>query len=538
MLSTILSVLLVTFAYLLRVGYVSVPLTIKPQLRSGVPSNTFSHHHIETQRLAPGSYRTDARERFVNIYPPLREGNVTTRNTVAVVLNWSRFPNVRRIVSLLCSPELDSFMKRVLVWNNNPKPLTYLDFIPITCSEEKLEIINSMENVYFHARFLGCSQSDAEYCFVQDDDYLILPEVIQALHARITELDRPSAVHLLPPHERLSSDLRTVYARNSNSALHAAFSWLGHGAIMHHSLASEFLLLLQILNCSKEEVKMADNYFSVLRNHPLETWFDQGIELGGGQAFTVGSEGHERNKKHILKAAYYLDNLLGGDVSAYQMRTADGKLPFTSLDKLEDSEGSFVQRRGLAPCLGRPCVFETNVVLLPAAIRHSCERAQDMLDLEEQNLRILGDNKVHYLSYPPSLAVDGKPDTAFRSLLSATQGDTITLDMLLDVSTLYPDVQITLLVDNATERILRACKFEMSADGYNWVSSRLLPVSGCLGELRLLSSENLNDALLECSFMTLHRVSEMGSRYFRAHLTEDREERWAVYEMWIRGYLV
>lgn len=52
---------------------------------------------------------------------------------------------------------------------------------------------------------------------------------------------------------------------------------------MHRSLSSEFLLLLQALNCSKEEVKMADNYLSILRNHTLET---QGIELGGGQAFT------------------------------------------------------------------------------------------------------------------------------------------------------------------------------------------------------------------------------------------------------------
>ena len=96
----------------------------------------------------------------------------------------------------------------------------------------------------------------------------------------------------------------------------------------------------------------------------------------------------------------------------------DGKLPFISLDKRDDSEGSFVQRRGLAPCLGRSCVFETNIALLPTAIRHSCERAQDMLDMEEQNLRFLGDSKIHYLSYPPSLAVDGKPDTPFRSLLS------------------------------------------------------------------------------------------------------------------------
>ena len=113
--------------YLPQVGYVSVPLTIKPQLRSGVLPN-IPHHHIETERLAPGSYRTDARGRFVNLSPPLqvREGNATTRNTVVVVLNWSQSPNVRRIVSLLCSPELDSFIKRVLVWNKSPKPLAYL----------------------------------------------------------------------------------------------------------------------------------------------------------------------------------------------------------------------------------------------------------------------------------------------------------------------------------------------------------------------------------------------------------------------------
>jgi hypothetical protein len=60
--------------------------------------------------------------------------------------------------------------------------------------------------------------------------------------------------------------------------------------MMHRSLASECLLLLQVLNLPDEEMKMADNYFTVLRNHPPETWFDQGIELGGGQAFIVGYE--------------------------------------------------------------------------------------------------------------------------------------------------------------------------------------------------------------------------------------------------------
>jgi hypothetical protein len=40
----------------------------------------------------------------------------------------------------------------------------------------------------------------------------------------------------------------------------------------------------------------------------------------------------------------------------------------------------------------------------------------------------------------------------------------------------------------------------------------------------------IGDALLEYSFMTRQRGSETGSRYFRARLTGDREERWAVYE--------
>ena len=39
--------------------------------------------------------------------------------------------------------------------------------MPNSCTEEKLKVINSMVNMYFYTRFLGCAQSDAEYCFVQ-----------------------------------------------------------------------------------------------------------------------------------------------------------------------------------------------------------------------------------------------------------------------------------------------------------------------------------------------------------------------------------
>jgi hypothetical protein len=56
----------------------------------------------------------------------------------------------------------------------------------------------------------------------------------------------------------------------------------------------------------------------------------------------------------------------------------------------------------------------------------------------------------------------------------------MTLDMLCDVYKLYSDIQIALLVDNATKHILRACTFETSPDGHGWVSS------GSITDLRAL----------------------------------------------------
>lgn len=59
--------------------------------------------------------------------------------------------------------------------------------------------------------------------------------------------------------------------------------------------------LMKFLNVTKEELKMSDNYFTILSNTYSDVWFDQGLELGGGQAFTVGAEGDERNNYYIVR---------------------------------------------------------------------------------------------------------------------------------------------------------------------------------------------------------------------------------------------
>ena len=73
--------------------------------------------------------------------------------------------------------------------------------------------------------------------------------------------------------------------------------------MMNRQRVLSFVSLLHddSLGMTKEQIKMADNYFAVLSNEVPEIWFDQEIELGGGQPFTVGHEGNERNRMHIVR---------------------------------------------------------------------------------------------------------------------------------------------------------------------------------------------------------------------------------------------
>ncbi|KAJ3812394.1 hypothetical protein F5876DRAFT_87741 [Lentinula aff. lateritia] len=195
-----------------------------------------------------------------------------TADTTAVILNWSRFPNVVRIVSLLCLPELENTLAN------------------------RLQITNSPSNLYFQARFLACAEATTPFCFIQDDDYLVLPEIIQTLRSRFSN-ESVSTIYLSPSHEVLSTILKRIRVK---SKIHTSFAWLGYGAIMRRTQARDFLALMQHLNAFEDEMKMADNYYALLANVYPEVWFDQGIELGGGQAFTQGAEGDERNNKHIV----------------------------------------------------------------------------------------------------------------------------------------------------------------------------------------------------------------------------------------------
>lgn len=78
---------------------------------------------IDFQSKPPSTYVSQAvGQDSAQSYEPLPHVQALTSgaDTTVVLLNWSRLPNVKTLVSLLCGPSLDDIVAEVFVWNNNP----------------------------------------------------------------------------------------------------------------------------------------------------------------------------------------------------------------------------------------------------------------------------------------------------------------------------------------------------------------------------------------------------------------------------------
>ncbi|KAI5997980.1 hypothetical protein EDD15DRAFT_2242871 [Pisolithus albus] len=395
-----------------------------------------------------------------NTVTPQRRPDVT-----AIVLNWSRLDNVVRIASLLCGESLFDTVAQVFIWNNSPEELTYETFASTGCSKAKLRLHNSPRNLYFYARFLACTQAKTPFCFFQDDDYLVLPQIIQTLGHRVAESPQ-TAIHLLPAQQ-----------------------------LFHHS-----------------------------QQPNTEIWFDHGIELGGGQPFTVGQEGNERNLLHIRKACAYLDQLVLGTYGTSHPGTAVEALPF--VQATTDVGQWFINR---SPCLDSLCLLETNIHLLGDVIPRG-QVAIDLIAHEVQYIRMMDKEGVlNYTSHSLSRAVDGVPATAFRSSSLARRGEYVMLDSFSPVDAV---LELVFLTPRNNEKILQKCIFQSSLDGDDWLSSphRLMCRNTSMTTSTLLRNRLFADALVECSV----QVADGRARYFKALLKSDVSVAWAISEIWLR----
>lgn len=108
---------------------------------------------------------------------------------------------------------------------------------------------------------------------------------------------------LQPPHDHLESDLLSINVSSNCGVLRTSFACLGHGTFLLRSHAGEFMSLLNDLSLTPEELKIADNYFTILNGYPPNKWLTHTIELVDKEAipFTSGIEGENRNWLHIVR---------------------------------------------------------------------------------------------------------------------------------------------------------------------------------------------------------------------------------------------
>ncbi|KAK1234867.1 hypothetical protein PQX77_001961 [Marasmius sp. AFHP31] len=238
--------------------------------------------------------------------------------------------------------------------------------------------------------------------------------------------------------------------------VHTSFNWLGYGSMIPRSESRGFLEATRALNLTEEEVKMADNYFSVLRNTFPENWFDQNIPLGGGQAFTVGQEGTERNNQHIRRAGELLDSVVFCEGESCTF-------PNNMEDSFVRSEPPADALTSVTPCVGAACVLTTSIQLLNGTPAMRVQSARFMLDNQARNIESLAqEERDFYLKHPPSQAIDGKPETGFCRN-GAKKGEFFALEVLHGAPPHWKHLEIAILVDQGAQAMVRKGSFHLLA---------------------------------------------------------------------------
>ncbi|KDQ13132.1 hypothetical protein BOTBODRAFT_396250 [Botryobasidium botryosum FD-172 SS1] len=470
------------------------------------------HQSLSSSSSLPASYINGTPMKRLSTSP-----SPAHPDTTVILLNWSRFENVKLLVSHLCSHELQSVIAQIVVWNNNPKlNIQPKDFSGLICPNSKIHIHNSPENLYFQARFFACANATTSFCYIQDDDYLVRHEIIIAMRARFSR-GALEPIYLLPPPDALSSRLRAAIGPQ----LHTSTAWLGYGSLITRDQAATFIRLLRDLGLTEDEMKMADNYFAILRNRIPEIWLDEGMELGGGTPFTVGTEGDERNWLHTNRAYNLLESIM-------PLASSNG---FTDLAEYPSAHQDV--RLWRAPCIFYTCVIETNIALLPDYDESQLQGSSiypTLRRLEDHGRKLLGvDGERDFLLHHLQRAVDGKLNTAFKSPHNAQRGDYLMLDMLGAVGSKYHTAELVLIIDRRTEHILPSSVTEVSSGESVFVLDTERPQWQCLALGADDAHGERSDTLLERSCS----IRQRKWRFVRLRALQDMDVPWNVRDIWV-----
>lgn len=174
----------------------------------------------------------------------------------AVVLNWRRDDNVRKIANYLIKYP---FITEVIIWNNSSQEFN-LGF-----KNENIKVINSKENLRDKAKYLAAAEAKNDYVFYQDDDWNV-QHYLKAMHYAFCL--NPEFIHTIVG--ELSWIMHKAETRkciNTGKNLQAEFSFIGAGTMFAKSFAVQHLKYIDEYY-DEEQSGYADVGFTLFTNQP------------------------------------------------------------------------------------------------------------------------------------------------------------------------------------------------------------------------------------------------------------------------------
>lgn len=187
----------------------------------------------------------------------LKQSFIPNIKLTAVVLNWKRPDNVRKIVNYLVKYD---FISEIIVWNNSPIEFELEDHVT------KIRVINSKENLRDEAKYLASSEAVNDYVFYQDDDWST-DHYLNALYLAFCL--NPKVIHIATG-EKTWITHRAEPRKCINPALNlqAEFSYIGTGSMFPKHCAEKHLSYIQEYFTDAEKY-YADVAFTLFNNQPF-----------------------------------------------------------------------------------------------------------------------------------------------------------------------------------------------------------------------------------------------------------------------------
>jgi hypothetical protein len=171
-----------------------------------------------------------------------------------IILHWRRLNGVRELVKTML--EYEDLFPKIIVWNNNPKKTLTFDDLLVE-KTNRIEIVNSDENIKDQAKYRSCQLAKTNACFYVDDDWDI-KMYMRSLYASF--LLEPTILHAITDQFTYFTNLMWTFF-DKNIDLHTGFSWIGCGSIFSRDNAIRHLkYLVYFLDTEKNRGKIFSIY--------------------------------------------------------------------------------------------------------------------------------------------------------------------------------------------------------------------------------------------------------------------------------------